>query len=235
MALFVLELFMTKENEYDFPKCPFISIDTQSEEMSAPGFLKVARVKGNFNYPDGSSSEMITMDRVIRRSDDVVAIFAFARKNNSFTVWLRSAVRPPIMLKDYTESGLEEPAERGNMWEIPAGLVDEGEVGVDGLRRAAARELKEEVGFDIDPKEFFFLGKRSFPAPGLSGERIFYLGINVSSYERGEPSLDGSPFEMHGEVIEMPIENIIHAISDGYIIDTKTELAVHRFNKSFRV
>lgn len=235
MALFVFWSLIMTNKDVGFPECPAISIDKKSEEMSEPGFLSVARSKACFNYPDGSSSEIINMDRVIRRSDDVVAIVAYQlKKHGSFVIWLRSAVRPPIMLKDYTESGLAEPPEKGNMWEIPAGLVDEGEVGVDGLKRAAARELREEIGFDVEPHRFYFLGKRSFPAPGLSGERIFYLAVDVGCYEKAEPSLDGSPFEMHGQVIEMPINDIIQAIHDGYIVDTKTELAVHRFHNSMK-
>lgn len=225
---------MTEKNEKDYlPNVPIITVTADETTDSGPGFLTVARTKGKFTYPDDSVSEQVTIDHVVRKSDDVVAIVAFgktdpdATKNEPY-IFLRSAIRPAIALRDFISTGVPEAKNVGNLWEVPAGLVDPGESGVDGLLNAAARELEEEIGFKVPAWKFFFLGKRTFPAVGISGERIFFLAVEISEFIRNEPTLDGSPFELHGEVVPIKLSVAETAVHDGYIMDSKTEIAISR-------
>lgn len=49
------------------------------------------------------------------------------------------------------------PTNKG-YWELPKGLIDEGE----SITKTAVREFKEEVGLDLDPLNLEILGKWSF-------------------------------------------------------------------------
>lgn len=216
------------DNNAFLPSPPTIGIIEEEITDSGSGFLRVVRAKAKFVYPDDSESEVVTIDRVVRKSDDAVAIVAYAKTETDIFIYLRSAVRPALVMRDFVETGVPEARDVGNLWEVPAGLVDPGERGMDGLLNAAARELHEEIGFKVEPWKFFFLGKRTFPAVGISGERVFFLAVDVSEYVKGEPTLDGSPFERYGEIVPISLTAAKQAVNDGYIYDSKTEIAINR-------
>ena len=203
--------------------------------LAEPGFLKVRRSELTFHYPNGSTSEPFTVDRMYRGTDDAVGILAWFISDGVRHIYLRSAVRPAISLRDYSVTGVKEPRDIGNLWELPAGGIEKSEVGQSGILVAAARETEEELGFKLNPNEFKFLGKRTFLDVGSSGTRMFLLHCQVDPIEKNTPNGDGSPMEKFGEVISLPLSAAMQAVNDGYIIDSYTEIGIRRLAELFRV
>jgi ADP-ribose pyrophosphatase len=114
----------------------------------------------------------------------------------------------------------------GNSWEIPAGLIDPGETPAE----TAARECKEELGFDLPAEAFQELGHFTYSAVGLCGERIHFYWVKVDPKDRQEPTLDGSPLEEGAEVITVELEEAIRLCNAGELADSKTEIAIRRLH-----
>src|SRR5690606_29700047 len=106
-------------------------------------------------------------------------------------VYLRSAVRPPVEMRDAKRSASVEPPLRA-LWEAPAGLVEPDEESAAGIVRCAQRELLEEAGFDVPASALRPLGPSTFPCPGVIAERHYYFHVEVDPALQREPSLDGS-------------------------------------------
>jgi len=226
----------------EFPLPPSILL-TEENIQTVPdkGFLRVIRSEVTFHYPDETKSKPCIVDRISRKCEDaVVMIIYFYDAEEVLYVYLRSAIRPAIALRKdefflsekknlfSKPNQLIDCSNEGNLWELPAGLIENEENTYDGVKKAAARETLEEIGFDVNANNFSWLGKRSFPSVGLSGERLFFLSADVTNMKRVEPCLDGSPFESHGEVIAIPLSDAIKAIDNGYLVDMKTEVGLRR-------
>lgn len=202
---------------------------------ASAGFLRLIRRRLRAIYPDGSKSEPFVYDEVDRTALDAVVIAAHYQGADARRwVYLRSAVRPPLVQRDRTRSPVEEPDDLGCMWELPAGLVEADEQSAAGLRVGAARELAEELGFDVVPSALTPLGPSTFPAPGICAERHFYFEVSVDPGARRAPHNDGSALENFGEVISVPLEEAIRWCRAGVIPDAKTELALCRLSEMLR-
>jgi ADP-ribose pyrophosphatase len=174
--------------------------------------------------PDGTQSAPISYDEVERRAIDAVVMVAFYDSADQRRVFLRSAVRPPAR----TRRRLEVPTAEGNLWELPAGLVEPDEQSPEGLVLCAQRELHEELGFAVDTQRLAPLGPSLFPSPGLIGERHHYFVVEVDPARRGAPLLDGSALEHFGDVIDPPLGVALDWCRKGRIEDAKTELGLRR-------
>jgi ADP-ribose pyrophosphatase len=206
------------------------------EDLSPPdpgGFLRLVRRRFRAHYPDGTSSEAFVYDEVDRPAIDAVVIAAHYATGGRRHVYLRSAVRPPVVMRDARRSPIPEPARRG-MWELPAGLIEAGEQDRDGPRRAAARELFEELGFGVEASALLPLGPSSFPAPGVIAERHFFFHVEVAPQTRVEPAHDGSPLEHLGAVVSIPLDDALAMCRRAEIEDAKTELALRRLAEIVR-
>jgi ADP-ribose pyrophosphatase len=73
----------------------------------------------------------------------------------------------------------QRPAINGETWEIPAGLVDEGEAPLE----AARRELAEEVQLQGELR----LITQAYTSPGYCDEKIFIYEASGLSPSEGEP------------------------------------------------
>lgn len=215
------------------PKAPKIVL-TENNVTTIPesGFLRVRRGDTTFNYPNGEKSKPFPADRIVRRCEDAVIIVAWYHGEDGPYVYLRSSIRPALALRDYSASEMLEGPDVGNLWELPAGLIEANEPGILGVLNAASREAKEEIGFSVATENINLLGQRSFPAVGMSGERLFFVSMEVNPSERGSPSEDGGPFEAYGEVIAVHIIDILKAIDDGQIVAAPTEIGVRRLYDS---
>jgi ADP-ribose pyrophosphatase len=190
------------------------------------GFLRVQRTKGYFEYPNQTKSEEFVFDTILRESVDAVVIVPYCIDpiTKIIYIYLRSCVRPALSIYDW--KGSEEEGV-GNMYELPAGMVDAGE----DLASAASRELMEEVGFKLKPEEMKLLGYRIFPSAGTFAERLTFYYAEVDPSTQSTPTLDGSPFELHGEVIKISLVKALWLIESGELPDAKTEIGLVRLKK----
>jgi ADP-ribose pyrophosphatase len=197
-----------------------------------PGFLRLLRRRLRAIYPDGSKSAPFIYDEVDRKAIDAVVIAAHYRDQAGRRhVYLRSALRPPVVLRGRKRSPLPEADPESSIWELPAGLVEAGETTLAGVRQAAARELEEELGFEVPAQALVELGPSTFPAPGVIAERHFFFAVEVDPGRRGTPSLDGSALEHAGEVVAIALEEALALCRSGDIVDAKTELALRRLQE----
>jgi ADP-ribose pyrophosphatase len=215
------------------PPLPDIALElVEVLSRAHEGFLHVVRRKLRARYPDGTTSQPFIYDEVDRAWIDAVVIAAYYRTGEGEPcVYLRSALRPPVVFRDPARSPTRSIDPKGSIWELPAGLVESGEQSLEGVRRCAARELEEELGFHSAPDAIVDLGPSSFVAPGFIAERHFFVAVEVSPATRREPSLDGSPLEAFGVVHALPLENAIACCRDGRIVDEKTEIGLRRLKE----
>src|SRR5262249_32743972 len=150
-------------------------------------------------------------DVLDRRALDACVMVAHHVDAGRIQVWMRSAVRPPLALRAI------EPRSSGILWELPAGLVEPGE----SPRAAAARELAEELGFDVDEGDLHTLGEWTAPAPGFVGEMHFFFHVRVDPSKRKEPGGDGSPLEEGALCVAAPLDALLDACRSGEIRDAK--------------
>ena len=199
-----------------------------------PGFLRLLRRRFVATYADGSRSAPFVYDEVDRAAIDAVVIVAHFRDQvGTRRVFLRSALRPPVVFRDRNRSPHPDGDPAGSLWELPAGLVESSERSPSGLRDCAAREVLEELGFQADPEALFELGPSTFPAPGICAERHYYFSLEVDPTGRGEPGLDGSALERGGAVIDVSLSQALDWCRAGAILDAKTELGLRRLAERF--
>lgn len=201
------------------------------EDLSPPdagGFLHLVRRRYVAVYPDGSRSQPFLYDAVGRRALDVVVIAAYYKQNDDWFVYLRSSVRPPLLMREPERLPLTPFASSGTLWELPAGLVEAHEQTESGVVQAAQRELLEEIGCDVDVERLRSLGPNTFPAPGMVGEQHIYFAVEVDPNSRKEPGLDGSALEHGGHVIAVRLSQALAACDSGELQDGKSELALRR-------
>lgn len=200
-----------------------------------PGFLRLLRKRYRARYPDGSESVPFVYDSIDRRALDAVVIAAhYLDANGERFVYLRSALRPPLLDRGPTRSATpaDDPKDAG-IWELPAGLVEGSEQSPEGLRRTSARELGEELGFDMPAERCLELGPGTFPVPGLFAERHYYFEVTVEPSTRTEPSLDGSALEKCGEVVALPLARALELCRTGVLHDSKSEIALRRLAERY--
>jgi ADP-ribose pyrophosphatase len=174
-------------------------------------------------------SEPFSYDWVERTALDAVVVAAhYVGAGAQRLVYLRSALRPPVSLRPMECRPWPEKSPLGVLWELPAGLVEPDECSREGLARCAARELGEELGFELPPEALRPLGPSTFPAPALIGERHHYFHVVVSPAERKRPSEDGSVLERDAAVLAVPLEQALAFVAQGQIEDAKTELGLRR-------
>ncbi|MFC1642807.1 NUDIX hydrolase [Myxococcota bacterium] len=213
------------------PAAPTIQLELL-EDLSPPtdgGFLRLVRRRYRAHYPDGRVSLPFVYDAVDRAALDAVVIAAHFEQAKTHHVYLRTAVRPPLLLRS-VHPVMDPP--NAALWELPAGLVDTNERETwEGVRRAAQRELDEELGFTLAPGRLEPLGPSVFPAPGFVGERHFFFCARVDPSARNEPTLDGSALEQGGMVAAMPLSEALFLCQTGEIQDSKTELGLRRLRE----
>lgn len=213
------------------PPLPVVELRTEEDlsPASDAGFLRLHRHRLRLRYPDGSDSAAFVYDTVGREALDAVVVAPhFVDASGARCVYLRSAVRPPVRLRPASSRPLPEKPTLGVLWELVAGLVEPDECSPEGLRRCAARELAEELGFDLPPAAFAPLGAATFPLPGVIGERHHFFHVEVAPATRSTPSEDGSVLESRAAIASIRLAEALQLAAAGEIEDAKTELALRR-------
>lgn len=213
---------MTPEDpaEATLPAPPKVALSLLHEEtVGAGGFLRIRRTQLQAVRGEARSAAF-PYDLLDRRALDASVVVAHHSGPEGTRVWLRSCVRPPVSLRP----GSTAPSLGGNLWELPAGLVEPEET----PRAAAARELAEELGFHVDETALVRLGPPTYPAPGFIGEEHHFFHVTIDPDTRKEPEGDGSPLEQDPRIVAIPLRDALAACARGAIPDAKTELALRR-------
>lgn len=187
------------------------------------------RARLRLRYPDGTVSAPFVYDTIHREALDAVVIAAHFRDDGGRRwVYLRTAVRPPVRQRPMASRPFPERPSLGQLWELPAGLVEPDECSPDGVRRCAARELREELGFVVAPEQLVALGPSTFPLPGAVGERHYFFEIEVDPAARRTPAEDGSVLERRAIIAAVPLADALRLVAAGRLEDAKTELGLRR-------
>ncbi len=198
------------------PDLPKVELETlRDARLAEGGFLSLRRTE-LVAVGQGARSASFAYDAVDRRALDASVMVAHHLQDGRVHVWLRSCLRPPLALRDAPMTAL--------LWEVPAGLVEPGE----SPRAAAAREIAEELGFDVAESALAELGPPAHPAPAMIGETHYFFHVEVDPKTRAEPVGDGSPVEAGALVVSIALEDALLACRRGEIRDEKTELALRR-------
>lgn len=181
-------------------------------------FLTLRHMMMKLEYSNGELSQGFQYDVVDRIRRDVSVICAYDLSEGEPKIWLRSCVRPNLSLR-FPEL---EICEYVSTWELPAGLIDEGESPLE----AGIRELHEETGFKVPKVEF--LGKPLWGSVGSMAELLWFFSVDVTGLKRTNPPEDGSPLEKYGECILLSLDETLG------ICDTKTDTGVYRLARKLK-
>jgi ADP-ribose pyrophosphatase len=102
----------------------------------------------------------------------------------------------------------------GEIWEIPAGRIDEGENPLD----CAVRELAEEVGYQASHIEKL---TAIYSAPGFCTEKVhIFLATGLTPCETNQEE------DEIIEIIRLPIKEAVEEVKSGEIDDAKTVVGI---------
>jgi ADP-ribose pyrophosphatase len=194
------------------------------------GFLWIRHLTLQNRYADGRTSAPYEYFLVERTLLDAVTIVLYRRTDvGGIEVVLRSQLRPPLAFRAHYDVPLPAEGTGAVQWEIPAGLVEPGERGDEGLFRRASAEALEEVGLEIAPERFSLLGHAASLSPGLIAEKLHFVCAEIRADEQpGEASGDGHAVEEGSVSLFIPLERALEAVDAGLVHDVKTEVALHR-------
>ncbi len=194
---------------------PIGLVDVSPRPPGGREFLGLERVTARCAYPDGSTSEPFLYDIVTRAALDAVVVVPTFRRGGERFVVLRSAHRVPLARRE---------AALANLWELPAGLIEAGETPAE----AGARELLEEIGASLAPRDLTPLGAPVVPAPGALAEVQHFLRAEIDPDATDAPEEDGSPLERHASLVAVPLGDALRELARHGLVDSKTELGLRR-------
>ncbi len=196
------------------------------------GYLRVRRRSFVAHAPSNAApSDSFRYDVVERWNQDAVAVVLHFVRGGRPHVILRSALRVPLAMRPDPMVGAEAlpvGATEGELWEIPAGLVEATERTGDGLVGCVVRETEEEVGLSISPDSVCPLGGAIFPSAGVIGECIHMFHARVDPSGRPAVAPGDGPLEQGAMVIEVPLEEALVWCDAGLLPDAKTEIGLRR-------
>ena len=209
---------------------PQIAVELLREvSRSQEGFLQVREVELRNRYADGVESAPYRYFLVERSRLDAVALVLYRRRGTELELVLRSQLRPPLCFRASYQVPLPALGTGAVQWEIPAGLVEPGELGSDGLFARASAEALEEVGIVLPAARFTMLGAATSLSPGLIAEKLHFVAAEVfDSDERQAPKGDGHAVEERSQSLFVSIAEALRALDEGLVHDIKTEVGIRR-------
>lgn len=195
-------------------------IEDESPPQAPGAWLRHRRPRMRAVYADGTSSEPFTYEHIERKATDAVVLLMHFEGR----VLLRTSLRPPLAVR--TQLAVPLPSQEDDspmLWEVPAGLIEPEELGLEGIRLGAVREAEEETGVRITAAELTPLGQPSFLCPGVIAEQLHYFAVALSSETLGTAAGDGSPVEERASLAFVPFADALKMTRD-----VKTELGIRR-------
>jgi ADP-ribose pyrophosphatase len=133
-----------------------------NEKKILDDFIKI--YKAIVTHDTFNSTNQITASRLALDRGNAIAVLLYEKDTDSF-----------LFIKQFRYPS----ARHGHPWsiEIPAGSID----GTETAMQAAIREVKEEIGYEIDHLEFVI---EYFPSPGMLSEQINIFYGEVTSKQK---------------------------------------------------
>ena len=211
--------------------------DRTRESRCDEGFIHVRRLTLRNRYEDGTLSPDYSCDIVERKYIDAVAVVLYTQdpETGEIRVGLREGIRPVLYYRHRRNPPIPDPQDYQYFVEIVAGSLEAEDSGMEGLRRRAVLEVKEEAGFDIQPEAIELLGGGLFSSPGISDEKVYLTAVQVNPEEQGCLSGDGSPMEDAARIFFMPLKEALEKSMKGDFEDAKTEIGLWRLAKHLRL
>ena len=193
------------------------------------GFLSLHLLDVVNTYVDGDHSQPYFYECVLRKWLDAVVLLLTGKVDDRESVCLRSSARPPVLLRSELDLPMQDRRDHSVLWELPAGLLEDGDRGDRGILRRAAIEALEETGYTLDPDDFSILPGSLFVSPGVIPERVRYVLAKVADPHRCvRPVGDGSIAEQGAGIWWIPLDEALSKCDRGEILDMKTELGIRR-------
>lgn len=166
----------------------------QKEEKVFNNFLKI--YKAEVTHESFNTDQEITATRLALDRGNSIAVLLYEKDTDSF-LFIRQFRYPS--------------ARHGQPWtiEIPAGSID----GNESAKEAAIREVKEEIGYQIDQLQFIV---EYFPSPGMLSEQISIFYGEVSSIQKTSQG-GGSISEKEDiELVKISKREIRQKLEEGF-------------------
>jgi len=209
-----------------------IVIESERRDGEEGDFLRGWHRRIRHRRPDGAMTAPYQCDSVERSlgMDAVAMVLHRRRPDATFVVGLRGSLRPTIALDaDPEREGRPSP----RLWEVPAGILEAGDVGDEGMRRRCSAEALEEMGAQVEPGDFVPLGAPIWLSPGVIAERVYLFEAALPDGPLAHPEGDGSPMEEDAPLRWLTLDEALVLCRRGHS-DAKTEVALVRFAERMR-
>jgi ADP-ribose pyrophosphatase len=195
----------------------------------AAAYLSLHSLRVQNTYTDGSKSRVYRYEGVLRKWLDAVVLILTAKIDGQVHVCLRTSIRPPLLLRQAVPLPQPDDGPVFSLLEMPAGLIEDADIGPKGLLARASAEALEETGYTLAPERFSVLGSAPFVSAGVIPERMFFVQAVVSDVaDRVFPEGDGSAAEEGADIVWVGLDAALKMCDNGTIVDMKTELGIRR-------
>ncbi len=176
-------------------------------------------------YHDSEPSREYRLDMVSHRGVDAVCSVPYHFDNGICRILMIKSFRPVLKLRPLA------PEPEPFLWEIVAGVLEDGEHTLDGVKKRSADELQEEAGIKVDWRDVEIMGEPMYMSPGIYTEKIWFTAVETDIGKRLPAEHDGSVQEELIEQHEFSLEEALDCLRHGIIKDAKTEIAIYRLKE----
>lgn len=207
----------------------------RDEELGRGHYLRLRRVHLRNRYQDGTLSAPYFCELVDRPSHGtdavVVGLWRRSKDSQSVEVLLRQGLRPALRFgREPARLAIPDPAPYLRIYEVVAGILEDQDRGLHGIKQRAVKEAWEEAGVRLQEAEIELLGHRVFPSPGMVPEAFFLVCAEVTTQQE-EAEGDGSPMEHGASLRWLPLSEALALCDRGEVEDAKTEILLHRLQR----